>query len=595
LPCAKSHATFLTSFAALVIAHSNIASGQVQFECFGTNTSILDNLVSNLSQVIGVKGLSDPIDKMTLANSPAALQKSRKPLAILAAVVFFLLAFIFVGTRWPFRRDAVVKTLEEESFSKVKMGAFHQTYFPHPGCVLEHVVFQHNPGAGAPPLATIERLRIEGSFLGLFRGHVTRVLAEGLHILLPPRGSGEHFETPQRTKIEIDDLVADGAILEVASSQPQKKALQFTFREFTLSQIGGNGPASFRSRFSNPEPPGEISTSGKFGPWNADSVGKTPVSGEYRFENADLSVFDGIGGMLSSSGKFAGEIDHIEADGTTEVPLFSVTISSHQVDLKTRFHAVVNGENGDTFLQKVTADFGETTLSTDGSIAGTPGLPGKTASLDFTTHQGRIQDILLLFAKSPRAPMSGIVSFHAKVSLPPGSRPFLEKLELQGDFGIDAGRFTHSDTQKGVNSLSEGARGDKDHHKGDKADDDPETVLSDLKGHAVLKNGTATLSNLSFSVPGALAQMQGTYNLITEKIDLRGTLKTDAEVSKTTHGAKALMLKVLDPFFKNKRRGYTAPVKITGTYQHPSFGLDLGDQNHKPKVHISHLPDQPQN
>jgi hypothetical protein len=120
-------------------------------------------------------------------------------------------------------------------------------------------------------------------------------------------------------------------------------------------------------------------------------------------------------------------------------------------------------------------------------------------------------------------------------------------------------------------------------------------VLSDLKGHVLLRNGVATFSNLSFSVPGALGQMQGTYNLISEKIDLHGTLKTEAEVSKTTHGIKALMLKVLDPFFKNKPNGYLAPVKITGTYDHPSFGLDLGDRKDKSKrvkVHTLPLPDQ---
>jgi hypothetical protein len=66
-----------------------------------------------------------------------------------------------------------------------------------------------------------------------------------------------------------------------------------------------------------------------------------------------------------------------------------------------------------------------------------------------------------------------------------------------------------------------------------------------------------------------------------------------AEVSKTTHGIKALMLKVLDPFFKNKPDGYVAPIKITGTYDHPSFALDLGDRNndknHTAKTH--HLTD----
>jgi len=121
-------------------------------------------------------------------------------------------------------------------------------------------------------------------------------------------------------------------------------------------------------------------------------------------------------------------------------------------------------------------------------------------------------------------------------------------------------------------------------------------VLSNLKGHVLLNNGIATFSRLSFGIPGALAQMCGTYDLISEKIDLHGTLKTEAEVSKTTHGIKALMLKVLDPFFKNKPGGYLAPEKITGTYDHPQFGLDLGNQGHNSnqiaKGHAPRLPDQ---
>ncbi len=183
--------------------------------------------------------------------------------------------------------------------------------------------------------------------------------------------------------------------------------------------------------------------------------------------------------------------------------------------------------------------------------------------------------------------MSGVTSFHAKVSIPPGTRPFLEKVELQGDFGIDAGTFTNSNTQQGVNHLSEGALFQKDSkeedHKNEKSgnDEDPETVLSNLTGHVLLKDGIARLSNLSFTVPGASAQLQGTYNLITEKIDLHGTLRTESSPSNTTSGVKALILKVLSPFFKKKAVGYVAPVKITGTYDHPLFGLDLIDRDKK--------------
>ena len=196
-----------------------------------------------------------------------------------------------------------------------------------------------------------------------------------------------------------------------------------------------------------------------------------------------------------------------------------MTSISHQVQLRTQFHAVVNGENGHAPAEP-TVTFWKTNVWSQGSVAGSAGQTGKTASIELAAKDGRIQDLLLLFARSERAPMSGIVSFHAKVSIPPGKRPFLKKVELQGDFGIDAGTFTNFDMQGRVNDLSDGALGGQDHHKTEKDEDGPATVLSDLKGHVVLRDGTARLSDLSFSVPGALARLHGTYNLITEQIDL---------------------------------------------------------------------------
>jgi hypothetical protein len=68
---------------------------------------------------------------------------------------------------------------------------------------------------------------------------------------------------PKRSPFAIDELIADGAILEVASREADKQPLKFAFREFTLSNVGSYGPASFKARLSNPEPPGEITTTGK--------------------------------------------------------------------------------------------------------------------------------------------------------------------------------------------------------------------------------------------------------------------------------------------------------------------------------------------
>jgi hypothetical protein len=87
-----------------------------------------------------------------------------------------------------------------------------------------------------------------------------------------------------------------------------------------------------------------------------------------------------------------------------------------------------------------------------------------------------------------------------------------------------------------VSHLSAGSLGEQNHKQSADAEGGSENVLSDLRGHVLLKDGMARFSSLSFSIPGALAQLTGTYNLITEKVDLRGALRTNAEVSKTTHG-----------------------------------------------------------
>jgi hypothetical protein len=163
--------------------------------------------------------------------------------------------------------------------------------------------------------------------------------------------------------------------------------------------------------------------------------------------------------------------------------------------------------------------------------------------------------------------MSGAVAFKAEVEIPSGKEPFLQKVSLKGNFGVGEGTFSQAETQKSVNELSAGARGEKM--------EDAETVLTDLKGVVVLKNGIATFSQLSFGVPGAGAHMYGTYNLLNEKVDLHGRMRVDTKISKTASGVKSFLLKAIDPIFKKKNRGEVVPVHITGTYENPQFGLDL--------------------
>jgi AsmA-like C-terminal region len=510
-------------------------------------------------------------------------QRRRIPSWILVSatlVVLALIALVYLLLHWPFSEAAVIRSLDAASSSKVEFGSFQAIYFPHPGCKAQNVVFRHGSRRDIPPLITIQQLTVRSTFLGMLRKHVAMVRVEGMQIFIP---SEDQEKFSSSSQMIIDELIANGASLKFGrKSQP----LEFSIHSGDLKHVGGKGSVHFHVRLSNPEPPGDIEASGNFGPWKAGDAGQTPVSGHYTFQGADLSVFKGIAGILSSQGSFDGVLANIMVQGSTDTPEFTVTSSRHKAELKNQFHAVVDARDGDVSLQVVDSQFRGTEVVSSGSITGGKGRPGKMTTLDLHSKNGRIQDLFLLFITADRSPMSGVTSWRAHVILPPVREPFLKKVELVGDFGIDAGNFTRAQTQQNLNKLSAESRDVDDH--------DPRTVLSDLKGHLLLKEGTATFTDLSFHIPGALAEMHGTYELVSHRVDLHGTLKMDSPVSHTAHGLKAAIFKLVDPFFKKKPKGSQVPVKITGTYEHPSFGLDLsGPKEKKTAKRLQHLYETP--
>jgi len=66
-------------------------------------------------------------------------------------------------------------------------------------------------------------------------------------------------------------------------------------------------------------------------------------------------------------------------------------------------------------------------------------------------------------------------------------------------------------------------------------------------------------------------------------MDFHGKLMLDAKLSQTTTGVKSFFLKVADPFFKGKHGGAELPIRITGTKDKPSFGLDGGSGGKRPE------------
>jgi len=508
---------------------------------------------------------------MAVASPPRLDRRRKLPVVRLVlgiVAVLVVAAVVVLLVYWPFREPDVKESLEEASSSGVTFKNFRSTYFPHPGCVAEDVIFRRGEGQGIPPLITVQKLTIQSSYLGLIAKRITRIRADGMHVFIPAQPINEKFHSS--SDVTIGELLADNSTLQFESHVPSKAPTTFAVHEFALRGIGVGRAVSFHVKLSNPDPPGEITANGKLGPWRLKQTNDTPVSGEYTFENAKLAALGGVAGLLSSKGQFSGTIARIAVRGNTDTPDFLVSDSSHKVDLKVAFDAFVSARSGDVQLNSIESRFWNTKVLWSGSVARQGSSKGRVADLQMHSETGRIEDLLRLFITAQKSPMTGVTSFKAHILLPSGNGPFLKKIQLQGDFGVDSGEFTKHETQKDVNKLSAEARSENPQ--------DGATALSDLKGRVVLKDGLATFNYLSFTVPGAFAIMQGNYDLISERINLHGVLRLNSSLSNLASGPRSLLLKVLQPFFKRKSKGSKVAFKITGVYEHPSIGVDLTGQ-----------------
>ena len=478
-------------------------------------------------------------------------------------------------------KATVTRSLQQSG--RVEIKQVDVDVFPSLAITIDGIQFHHDGRTDVPPLITIDRAALNTNWIALFTKHVSEVRLTGLRIQVPPRqpGAGGGLSKPTQKKqsgFVVDRMIADGAVLLILPKDPQRDPLEWDMKQLTLHHVGTDDPMQFETVLMNAKPPGEIHSTGSFGPWQFEDPAETPVSGDYTFRDADLSVFTGISGILSSDGKYSGPLDHINVDGTTDTPDFAVRVSGFPVHLKTQFHAVVDGSNGNTYLQPVLAQFGRTSIEARGSVEGQPHVVGvsrtqskprgKTISLDVVVANGRLEDLLRLAVKSKQPTLTGGVNFRARMAIPPGDIDIAQKLRLDGAFDITQSEFSNLSVQEKVDALSHRASGDP------KASPD-DRVASNFRGRFHMKDGDIRFSSLAFTVPGADIALSGDYGLIDQHIDFHGTARTQAKVSQMTTGIKSFLLKAVDPFFQKKHAGAVLPIKIEGTRESPKFGLEL--------------------
>lgn len=492
-------------------------------------------------------------------------------------IVLTIVAAILIERFEPMARSYFISRLKQRYNSDVQLGNLDIALFPQVHASGDNLTLWFHGDHSKPPMIELKHFRFDANLAGFLRSpkHLGRLSLQGLYIR-PPRRDGTEAEQPKSKKpmmeaFILDEVVADGTTLEITPKDPTKDPLIFDIRDLTLHSVGRRQPMLYHAQLTNPKPPGLIHADGQFGPWDADEPDNTPLSGDYTFKDADLSVFSGISGILSSKGSFKGELDSIEVKGTTETPDFALKIGGHPMPLHTEFEATVDGTNGNTVLHPVHAKLDDTEFDVSGAIDRGSLETHKTILLTakVTPQQhADLQDFLKLAIKSAQPPMRGRIHFNTKVKIPPGESEVISRIQLDGTFGLDGVKFSSADVQEKIASLSHRAQGEPENH-------DP-NVASDFHGTFHMAHERLQLPDLKFTVPGANVELAGGYHLRTGEIDFTGTAKLAAKVSQMTTGFKSKLLKLADPWFSRDGAGTVLPIRISGTRGEPSFKLDMG-------------------
>lgn len=521
----------------------------------------------------------------------------------LAAVVG-VIALIVVAIIWLPKsdtlRNSAIAALTRDLDSQVSLDGFDTSLRPTPRIQLQGLVVRHRGRQDVPPLLQIRSLTVDLSYNGWRAHRLDRVHIDGLHIYIPPRpendpsplsasadAKGPDHGAPATTSANptdsadagkaggpagdwfIEHLTASDAVLLIGVRERGIPPRQFRIHQLTMTSVGADRVMSFAAELTNPRPQGEISTSGTFGPWRKDTPSLTPLAGTYRFSHADLATFKGIAGILASDGSFKGVLERIEAEGDTTTPDFRLSVGGNPVPLKTHYHAVIDGTNGNTVLKSVDATLGQTRIAVSGAVVGKPGVDGRTIAIDADIPNGRLEDLLRLTVKGNAPPLTGGIKVKTKIRIPPGDRDVIDKLQLNGEFHIVAARFNSLDIQRKLGDLSRRGRGQPDEES------DGGRTVSNVDGPFTMKNTAMTFPRLTFGVPGATIRLSGDYHIRRETLNFLGTLRMQATVSETMTGIKRLLLKPIDPLFKRDGAGTVLPIRITGTRGEPAFGLDV--------------------
>ena len=250
-------------------------------------------------------------------------------------------------------RHRLVRYLSEKLDSDVEIGLLQLRAFPRLRVDGADVRIRRHGMDDYPALITVKSFHVDGSIVGLYRKHVDHVRLDGLDINIPPSQARDKQkqldasaekpgttsttgEAPRTAETAADPLKDSGIVIDsmdtvdarliILPFEREKQPKIWAIHKLHMRELGAAEPWPFEATLTNAVPPGEIAVDGAFGPWHRDEPGETPLDGNFYFAKADLGVFKGIAGTLSSQGYFGGTLAELEANGETDTPDFTIAV-----------------------------------------------------------------------------------------------------------------------------------------------------------------------------------------------------------------------------------------------------------------------------
>ncbi len=230
---------------------------------------------------------------------------------LLIAVGAYIAASIIAKHFEPMLREQAIQYLQNRFQADVELAALHLN---QPKMSTVQILLRHGRGAlvtvqgqglamwlggdrSRPPLFRIKNVTFTVDLGMLFepKKSVNFVSLDGMEINVPPKGERRSWSGGSNPNVIIENVQIQNAALVLLPKDSGKQPLRFHIARLHLQSVGVNTAMRYDADLTIPKPPGDVKSTGNFGPWDASEPGDTALQGNYTFDNADLGVFAAIG------------------------------------------------------------------------------------------------------------------------------------------------------------------------------------------------------------------------------------------------------------------------------------------------------------